>query len=98
MQTLIYARVSKSDSSQDVERRLVELGEFAKKQNWQIAFEVVENISGRKVRRQGTEKIINLARSNQIQKVLVHEISRLGRNLAYVMRTVEELCKYKVSI
>ena len=28
----------------------------------------------------------------------MHEISRLGRNLADVVRTVEELCKYKVSI
>jgi DNA invertase Pin-like site-specific DNA recombinase len=98
MKTLIYARVSKSDGSQDVERQLVELRELAKKNDWQVVEEVVENISGRKVRRQGTEKVINLARSNQIQKVLVHEISRLGRNLADVVRTVEELCKCKVSI
>ena len=36
MQTLIYARVSKSDGSQDVERQLVELREFAQKQNWNV--------------------------------------------------------------
>ena len=98
MKTAIYARVSKTDGSQDVERQLVQLRELAKKNNWQVVEEVVENISGRKVRRDGTEKIINLAKSNKIQKVLVHEISRLGRNLADVVRTVEELCKNKVSI
>lgn len=98
MQTLIYARVSKSDGSQDVERQLVELREFAKKQNWNVAEEVIENISGRRVKRAGTEKIINLARSNKIQKVLVHEISRLGRNLADVVRTIEELFQCKVSV
>ena len=98
MQTLIYVRVSKSDGSQDVERQLVELREFAKKQNWQVVEEVIENISGRRTKRAGTEKIINLARSNRIQKVLVHEISRLGRNLADVVRTIEELFKCKVSV
>ena len=98
MQTLIYARVSKSDGSQDVERQLVELREFAQKQNWNVVEEIVENISGRRVKRAGTEKIINLARSNKIQKVLVHEISRLGRNLADVVRTIEELFKCKVSV
>lgn len=98
MQTLIYARVSKSDGSQDVERQIVELREFAKKQNWQVVEEIVENISGRRVKKAGTENIINLARGNKIQKVLVHEISRLGRNLVDVVMMVEELCKCKVSV
>ena len=45
MQTLIYARVSKSDGSQDVERQLVELREFAKKQNWQVVEEDLQDLS-----------------------------------------------------
>jgi DNA invertase Pin-like site-specific DNA recombinase len=81
MKTAIYTRVSKTDGSQDVARQVADLREFAKSQNWEIVFEVEEKISGRRTVRSGTQKLINLARSNQIQKVLIHEISRLGRNV-----------------
>lgn len=94
----IYTRVSKADGSQDVARQVADLREFAKAQNWEVVFEVEEKISGRRTRRSGTQKLINLARSNQIQKVLIHEISRLGRNVCDVYNTVEELANNKVSV
>jgi DNA invertase Pin-like site-specific DNA recombinase len=94
----IYTRISKSDGSQDIARQVYDLREFAKLQNWQIVEEIEEKISGRKTGRSGTAKLINLAKSNQIQKVLIHEISRLGRNVCDVYNTVEELAKNKVSV
>jgi len=94
----IYTRVSKADGSQDVERQVTELREFAKKEEWQIVEEITESISGTKTNREGIKKIINLARANRIQKVLIHEVSRLGRNLADAVNTVEELKRCKVSV
>lgn len=98
VKTAIYTRVSKTDGSQDVARQVADLREFAKSQNWEVVAEVEEKISGHRTGRNGTQKLINLARSNQIQKVLIHEISRLGRNVCDVYNTVEELAKNKVSV
>lgn len=96
--TALYIRVSKADGSQDTSRQLNELRDFANSQNWQIVEEIEEHISGRKTNRSGTQKLINLAKSNKIQKVLIHEVSRLGRNACDTYNTVEELAKNKVSV
>lgn len=96
--TALYIRISKSDGSQDTARQLSQLRDFAKSQNWQIVEEIEEHISGRITNRSGTKKLIALAKSNKIQKVLIHEISRLGRNIADIYNTVEELAKNKVSV
>ncbi len=93
-----YLRISKADGTQDTTRQLNELKEFANSQNWKIVEEIEEHISGTRTKRSGTEKLINLAKSNKIQKVLIHEVSRLGRNACDTYNTVEELSKYKVSV
>lgn len=98
MKTALYIRISKSDGSQHTARQLNQLRDFAKSQNWQIVAEIEEHISGRKTNRSGTQQLINLAKSNKIQKVLIHEVSRLGRNAADTYNTVEELAKHKVSV
>lgn len=98
MKIAIYVRVSKADGSQNTGRQFSELHNFAESQKWQIVEEVEEHISGRKTKRSGTEKLLNLAKSNKIQKVLIHEVSRLGRNACDTYNTVEGLAKYKVSV
>ena len=98
MKTALYIRISKSDGTQNTSRQFSQLRDFAKSQNWQIVEEIEEHISGRKTKRSGTQKLINLAKSNKIQKVLIHEVSRLGRNACDTYNTVEELAKYKVSV
>ncbi len=98
MKVAIYTRVSKDDGSQDDSRQINELREFCLEKKWTVVFEVSEDISGRKKKREGTEKLIRLAKANQIQKVLVHEISRLGRNAYDVLRTVEALFEAKCSV
>ena len=66
----IYTRVSKTDGSQDVKRQVADLREFVLVNKWEVVFEVEEKISGSRTGRSGTEKLINLAKSNKIQKVL----------------------------
>lgn len=98
MKVAIYTRISKDDGSQDDSRQINQLREFCQEKKWAVVFEVSEDISGRKKKREGTEKLIRLAKANQIQKVVVHEISRLGRNAYDVMRTVEALFEAKCSV
>ena len=98
MKVAIYVRVSKSDGSQNPERQIDELKKFCLKKKWRPMEIIIENVTGRKVKRQGTEKLINLAKSNKIQKVLVHEVSRIGRNTLDALKTVEALCDHKVSL
>jgi len=98
LKVALYIRISKADGSQNTDRQFSELRDFAKSQNWQIIEEIEEHISGRKTKRSGTEKLLNLAKSNKIQKVLIHEVSRLGRNACDTYNTVEGLAKNKVSV
>jgi DNA invertase Pin-like site-specific DNA recombinase len=98
MKIAIYVRISKSDGTQNTERQLSQLLDFCREQKWVVVNKIEEHVSGRKKKREGTEKLIRLAKSNQIQKVVIHEISRLGRNLADVVQTVEQLTENKVSV
>lgn len=98
MKIALYIRISKADGSQDTARQIHQLRDFAKSQNWKIVEEIEEHISGSKTNRSGTQRLIKLAKGNKIQKVLIHEATRLGRNTADTYNTVEELCKLKVSV
>lgn len=98
MNVSLYARVSKSSSLQDTERQINELRKYCEIEGFTIIEEITENITGKKVKRAGILKLINLAKQKKINKVIIHEVSRLGRNMADVVNTVEELKKYKVSV
>lgn len=98
MKIAIYIRVSKLDNWKDIARQLLQLRKFAKSQDWQIIAEIEERISGKRTKKSETKKLINLAKSNRIQKVLIHQITKLGRNITDTYNTVEELTKNKVSI
>ena len=45
IKAIIFARVSKTDGSQDVARQVADLREFAKSQNWEVVFEIEEKIN-----------------------------------------------------
>lgn len=94
----LYCRVSKSDGSQDTQRQVDDLTAFCQEKNWQIVDAITENVSGRRKQREGTKRLINLARANQITKVLIHAVNRLGRNLADTFNTIEALSQEKVSV
>ncbi len=98
MRVAIYTRVSKSNGQQTVARQTNELKKFCEDNGWKIVEEVKEQVSGLKTKRSGTQKLINLARGNHIQKVVVHEVSRLGRNLIDVAEIVEDLADERCSV
>jgi len=100
MKAAIFARVSTNDGRQSNDRQVSELKELCERQNWQIVETITETISGAKTRedRPGLDALIRLAQSSKIQKVVISEISRLGRNVSDGIHVIDTLTKSGVSI
>lgn len=95
---LIFVRVSKKE--QDYQRQLEDLRALAKTQNLEIVAEIAEKISGAKdnQERDGVQELLRLAQKCIIQKVLVQEVSCLGRSTVEVVKVLEELTSFQVSV
>lgn len=93
----ILVRVS--TDKQDTARQVAELREVATRNGWAVV-EVVEEsgISGASTARPGLARIEALALEGRIKRVLVHEVSRIGRRPAIVHAFVERLHDRGVSI
>jgi DNA invertase Pin-like site-specific DNA recombinase len=95
----ILVRVS--TAKQETARQVSELRAIAKSKGWNVV-EVCEElgISGRadESERHGLHRVEALATAGTIKKVLVHEVSRLGRRNSIVHAFVEKLEELKVSL
>ena len=94
----IYARVS--TQSQDYQRQLSELREYASRMNYEIVREFSEKISGAKsvAERQALTELLDYAAANRIDKVLVYECSRISRRAIDFLQVIEQLTQMKVSV
>lgn len=94
----IFVRVSKQ--SQDYERQIHDLTAYAERQGYTVVKTIAEKVSGAKSNdeRHGITELLSLAASGGIQKVLVTEVSRLGRRTSEVLRVLEELSDRGVSV
>ena len=94
----IFVRVSKRE--QDYQRQLEDLRVVAQTQKVEIVKEIAEKISGAKnnEERDGVQELLRLAQRGIIQKVLVQEVSRLGRSTVEVLKVLEELTSLNVSV
>lgn len=94
----IFVRVSKKE--QEYQRQIEDLRVVALAQQMEIVAEIAEKVSGSvgNQERDGLQQLLTLARRGQIQKVLVQEVSRLGRSTVEVLQVVEELSALSVSI
>lgn len=98
MNAIIFVRVSRKD--QDYQRQLQDLRAIAASMNLVVVREIAEKISGaiRNQQREGIQELLSLAHQRKIDKVLVQEVSRLGRSTVEVLQVVEELTDLGVSI
>lgn len=98
IKTVIFARVS--TSVQEYDRQVNELTALAKSHGWNIEAVFAEKISGAKSNKERKEllNMINYIESNHIDKVLVTELSRLGRDTLQVLEVIEMLNKKKISL
>lgn len=98
MKTVIFARVS--TNVQDYDRQVNELTVLAKSNGWSVEAVFAEKISGAKANTERTEllNMISYVESNYIDKVLVTELSRLGRDTLQVLEVIEMLNKKEISL
>ena len=98
MDVVIYARVS--TQSQEYDRQVNELTAFAVKNCWTVRMVFAEKISGAKKNdeRHALEDLISYVKKNNISKVLVLELSRLGRDTLEVLKKIETLNSEGISV
>lgn len=94
----IFVRVS--TKHQDTARQVDDLKQLCQKQGWEVVATVTEKISGttKNSQRSGLKQLLELVENQQVDKVVVSEVSRLGRNTREVLEIVESLSKRKVSL
>jgi DNA invertase Pin-like site-specific DNA recombinase len=93
---IIYVRVSRKD--QDYDRQIHDLETVANARGWKVVEIITEKISGSKSKRDGLDRLKELVEAGEIKKILVTEISRLGRKTLDVLQLVDFLTTKGVSI
>ena len=98
MNTVIYTRVS--TNVQDYQRQIEELQQFASSHDWNVLQVFSEKVSGAKKNeeRQELSNMLDYINNNQVDKVLVWELSRLGRNTLEVLKSIDVLNSMGVSL
>ena len=95
---VILARVS--TDKQEYRRQVNELKSFCQKMDWEIVGTFTNKISGAESLENRKELIemIKFVRSNDVQRVVCLEISRLGRNTLEALKVIQILNENKVSL
>jgi len=85
---ILYARVSGRDQKKDLETQLKTLEQYAISKGYQIVDEVKEIASGLNENRKGLKKLINLAKNNTYDVLIITYPDRLTR---FGFKYLEEL-------
>lgn len=98
MKTVIFARVS--TNVQEYDRQIYELTTLAKSNGWSVEAVFAEKISGAKSNKERTEllNMVSYVEGNHINKVLVTELSRLGRDTLQVLEVIQMLNEKGISL
>ena len=97
---VIYSRVSSEGNRQDTERQTNELIEYANKMGYELVGVYEEKVSGFKKNedRPIFSKMLEEIEKGSIDKVLVWELSRIGRSVIQSLQNIQLLSDKKVSI
>ena len=100
MNTKVCLLIRVSSEKQDTRRQLIELTGFCKKHKYQIVRTISSKISGTKTNtdRPDLIELIQAAKRKEFKKVIVTEISRLGRKAKDIRHTIDHLHQQKISI
>lgn len=98
MRAVIYARVS--TNTQDYQRQLYELRDYADRMGYEVVKEFSEKISGAKKvdERVALSGLLDYVSHNCVDKVLIYECSRLSRRVVDLLSVVESLTEQGVSV
>ncbi len=92
MKSVIYARVSSVGDRQNTSRQIRDLEKYANDNSLEIEKTFEEHISGAKKKRPVLTECLNYCFENNVDTLLISELSRLGRNVDDVLANVQ-LCK-----
>lgn len=94
----IFVRVSQE--RQNYERQINDLKKYATDKSLEVVEIIKEKISGavENEKRAGIQELLEKAKQGKFRKVLIAELSRLGRNAVEVQNLVEKLIKMKISV
>lgn len=98
MRAVIYAR--ESTNIQDYQRQLDELREYAARMGYEVVKEFSEKVSGAKKieEREALSDLLDYVESNEVDKVLIYECSRLSRRAVDFLAVIEQLIEQGVSV
>jgi DNA invertase Pin-like site-specific DNA recombinase len=94
----LFIRVS--TDKQDYQRQILELNEFCLQKNLDVTETIATKITGTKTfeEREDLQRLFVLATKRQFDKVVVSEISRIGRNAKDIRNTIDYLHSKKIAI
>lgn len=95
---VIYARVS--TKTQEYDRQVVELREYARKMEYEVVAEFTEKVSGAKrvEEREALTELLAYTDAHKVDKVLIYECSRLSRRIIDFLTVIENLTAKKISV
>ena len=98
MKAVIYARVS--TNTQDYQRQLDELRDYADRMGYEVVKEFSEKISGAKKvdERVALSGLLHYVSHHCVDKVLIYECSRLSRRVVDFLSVIEQLTECGVSV
>ena len=98
MRAVIYARVS--TSTQDYQRQLDELRDYASRMGYTVVREFSEKVSGAKKveEREALSDLLGYVGEHKVDKVLIYECSRLSRRAVDFLAVIEQLSEQGVSV
>lgn len=98
MKVVILTRVSKE--SQSYERQVTDLRAYAGRMGYEIVGEFNEKISGatKNENREALNQLSAFIQTQKVDKILVWELSRLGRNTLEVLKSLEAFHEKGISL
>lgn len=94
----LFIRVS--TDKQDYQRQILELNEFCKSRSYEVVETIATKITGTKTfsDRADLQHLFDLAAKRKFDKVVVSEVSRIGRNAKDIRHTIDYLHSKKIAI
>ena len=98
MKVVIYARVS--TKTQEYDRQVLELREYAKRMEYEVVAEFTEKVSGAKrvEEREALTELLAYVETHKVDKVLVYECSRLSRRAVDFLTVIEYLTAKRIGV
>jgi len=99
MKTIIYARVSKSDTTQDPQSQLQPLRKYAEAMSYTVVHEYIDYASGGSANRPQFQQMLKDARLRKFDTILVWSLDRFSREgIRNTLSYIEKLESYHVSL